>query len=92
MKNLNIRRQFHLMSGITDFAISQVLSRSKPAFLIKLAVVWKICLRYNTENLSMLDNDTTIEQQVARYHRRTHDRDDIEFACEIEQHHHCLLR
>ena len=92
LEYLNIRRQFYLMSCITDFAISQVLSRGKPAFLIKLAVVWKISLRYNTENLPMLDNNTTIEQQVARYHRRTYDRDDIEFACEIEQHHHRLLR
>ncbi len=38
-ENLHIRSQLHLVSGIADLAVAQVLGRGKPALLIELAVV-----------------------------------------------------
>ena len=80
------------MSGKTDLLFAQVLCRGKPTLLIELAIVRQIGLWHDTKNLSSLDNHTTVEQEIARYDRRSHDSDDVELASEIEQHHDALFR
>ena len=90
-ENLHIRSQLHLVSGIADLAVAQILGRGKPALLIELTVVREIGLRHDAQDLSVLDHDTAIQQQIASHYRSADNGDDVEFAGEIEQHHHRLL-
>ena len=79
------------MSGVANLAIAQVLRRGKPALLVELAVVRQISLWHDAQDLTVLNHDTAIQQQVAYHYRSTDNRDDVELSGEIEQHHHCLL-
>ena len=80
------------MSGKTDFLFTEILSRCKPPLLIELTVVRQVGLWHDAQYLSLLNDDCTVEQQIASHDRSAHDGDDIEFAGEIEQHHHALFR
>ena len=69
----------------------QVLSRCKPALLVKLAVVGQVNLWHNAQQLSTLQHSCTVVQQTVDYHRQTNNHDDVELAGEIKQFYHTIL-
>ena len=70
---------------------AQVLGRGKPALLIELAVVGQVGLGYNAEELSFLDDNRTIEQQVTDNDRESDDGNDVKLTGEVKQLDNALL-
>ena len=59
-------------------ACINIVRRSEPSFLVKLVIIGKESFRHDTKDTTMLENDTTIEQQIAIWHRSTYDANDVE--------------
>ena len=75
----------------TDFHRPQVLGRSKPALFVELAVVGQVGLRHDAQQLSTLDDGSTVEQQVACYDGQSDNGDDVELAGEVHEREYCRL-
>ena len=63
----------------------------KPPFLIELVVVGQVGLRDKSQQRSVLYHSGTVIQQRTYAHGQTHHRDDVELACEVEQHQQAFL-
>ena len=79
------------VAGEADLGGPQVLSRRKPALLVKLAVVGEVRLRHESQQLALLNDGRTVEQQVAHHHGESHDGDDVQLAGEVEERHYRSL-
>ncbi len=81
----------YLVSRIANFGGVEVLQRCKPAFLVELAIVGKVCLGDEGKYFALLDYCSTVEKQVANDDGDADDRDDVELTGEVEQHEYRLL-
>ncbi len=76
------------MTRKMERAGTQILSGSKPAFLVELTVVGQVCLRHNAEHMTFLNDDGTVEQQISHRHGCTDDGNDVELVGELKKFHH----
>ena len=90
-KNLRREGEVNLIAGKAQFGSAQVLNRSKPTLLVELVVVGQILLGNDAQNLALLDDGGTVEQQITNSDGQTHDGDDVKLTCEVEQHEHGTL-
>ena len=72
-----LSRNTNSISGKKQVGIIQILSRSKPTLLVEFAVVGKVSLRNESQEIAFLYNGSTIEEQVSTNHRKSHNGNNI---------------
>ena len=72
-----LSRNTNSISGKKQIGIIQILSRSKPTLLVEFAVVGKVSLRNESQEIAFLYNGSTIEEQVSTNHRKSHNGNNI---------------
>ena len=85
------RNQYGLTS-VVYLCWTKVACRCKPTLFVELCIVRQIGLWHDTDDFSVLNHGSTVEQQWTDAHRNADNGNDVELTCEVEQHHHSVLR
>ena len=80
-----IASERHTLCTEVNLCVINGCSGCKPALLVKLLVVGKICLGHNTENFSSLYHNCTIHQQTTNHDGHAHQGDDLQGTCEVKE-------
>ena len=86
-----VSRKADALSGKQQVGVIQILSGSKPALLIEFTIVRQVGLGDKSQEVALLNDGSTIEQQVTTNHGQSYDDNDIERAGEFQQFQYGLL-
>ena len=84
--------QKHVLPRVAERRVVEVLGRGKPPFLIKLTVVGQKRFWHHAEDAPLLDDDGTVEQQVAHLDGCADDGDHVLAHRKLQEAQHRLLR
>ena len=92
LEHLRFCRHGNVGTSQIDVGIVEVLRGGEPALLIELIIIGQIGLGNNSQQVTGLDDGSTVEQQASRLYGHTDHTDDVQLTGKVKQHHQSFLR